>query len=88
LTNDGAVDPKQSRPIGLSNRDARASAWVTKRARSDILNITHRIPDKLSGLVNEFAQYVGLRSANDIAIRRLTLAQAPDIPYREIIDGY
>jgi superfamily I DNA and/or RNA helicase len=86
LINDGAIDPKQSRPIGLTNRGASAIEWVIKRARLDILNITHRLPDKLSGLVIEFAQYGGLRSANDIAMRRLTLAHAPDIPYREIID--
>ena len=37
-------------------------------------------------LVIEFAQYAGLTFANDIGMRRLTLAHAPDIPYREIID--
>jgi hypothetical protein len=79
-------DPKQSRPIGLTNRDSSAIEWVIKRARSDILNITHRLPDKLSGLVNEFARYGGLRSAQEIAMRRLTLNHVPDIPYREIIE--
>jgi hypothetical protein len=30
--------------------------------------------------------YGGLTSANDIAMRKLTLVHAPDIPYRETID--
>lgn len=79
-------DPKQSRPIGISSKDPSAIEWVIRGAPSDTLRITHRLPDKISGLVNEFALYNGLRSAIDIASRRLTLHQAPDIEYREIID--
>ena len=52
-----------------------------QRAPSDTLRITHRLPDRLSGLVDEFAQYGGLRSAQDIALRRLTLQQEPDLSY-------
>ncbi len=79
-------DPKQSRPIGISSKDASAIEWVINGAPSDTLRITHRLPDKISGLVNEFAQYGGLRSAPDIASRRLTLCQVPDIEYRAIIN--
>jgi hypothetical protein len=81
-------DPKQSRPIGISSKDASAIEWVIDGAPSDTLRITHRLPDKISGLVNEFASYGGLRSASDIASRRLTLSQIPDIEYRAIINPY
>jgi signal transduction histidine kinase len=79
-------DPKQSRPIGISSKDASAIEWVIKGAPSDTLRITHRLPDKISGLVNEFASYGGLRSATDIASRRLILHQIPDIEYKKIIN--
>jgi hypothetical protein len=79
-------DPKQSRPIGLARRDSSAIEWVLKRAPSDTLRITHRLPDKLSGLVDEFAVYEGLTSAQDIALRRLSLQQQPDLEYRTVID--
>ena len=79
-------DPKQSRPIGISSKDPSAIEWVIKGAPSDTLRITHRLPDKISGLVNEFASYGGLKSAIDIASRRLTLHQAPDIEYKTIIN--
>jgi hypothetical protein len=57
-----------------------------KRAPSETLRVTHRLPDRLSWLVDEFAHYGGLRSAQDIASRRLTLLQEPDLEYRKIID--
>lgn len=47
--------------------------------------IIHRLPDRLSGLVDEFALYGGLRSAPEVALRRLSLAKQPDLDYREII---
>ena len=78
-------DPKQSRPMGLADRDRSAIEWVIKYSKSDTLRITHRLPDKLSGLVDEFAQYGGLRSSPEIASRRLILDQAPDAEYRDII---
>jgi hypothetical protein len=78
-------DPKQSRPISPIRTDYSAIEWVIKRKRSDILRISHRLPDMLSGLVNEFANYGGLRSAAEIASRRLTLENKPDVEYREII---
>lgn len=78
-------DPKQSRPMGLSEHDRSAIEWALKYAKSDTLRITHRLPDKLSGLVDEFAQYKGLKSANDIASRRLVLDRPVEVTYREII---
>ncbi len=66
-------DPKQSRPIGLADFDQSAIEYVLKHAKSDTLFTTHRLPDILSSLVNEFANYNGLKSAPDIASRRLNL---------------
>lgn len=78
-------DPKQSRPISPVRTDYSAIEWVMKRKRSDMLRISHRLPDMLSGLVNEFASYGGLKSAPEIAPRRLTLDYIPDVEYRQVI---
>src|SRR5918994_2760933 len=78
-------DPKQSRPISPVRTDYSAIEWVMKRKRSDMLRISHRLPDMLSGLVNEFANYGGLKSAPEIAPRRLTLDYMPDVEYRQVI---
>jgi AAA domain len=78
-------DPKQSRPMGLADRDRSAIEWVIKYSASDTLRITHRLPDKLSGLVDEFAHYGGLRSSPEVASRRLVLDQSPDAVYQDII---
>jgi hypothetical protein len=56
-----------------------------KRKRSDTLRILHRLPDTLSGLINEFANYGGLQSAPEIARRRLALDYIPDIEYPQVI---
>ena len=80
-------DPKQSRPIGISSRDPSDIEWVIKGAPSDTLRITHRLPDKIAGLVNEFASYGGLKSAPEIASRRLKLYQIPGMEYRAIINS-
>ena len=66
-------DPKQSRPIGLVDYDHSAIEYVLKYAKSDTLFTSHRLPDILSALVNEFANYNGLKSAPDVALRRLDL---------------
>jgi superfamily I DNA and/or RNA helicase len=78
-------DPKQSRPISPVRTDYSAIEWVMKRKRSDTLHISHRLPDMLSGLVNEFANYGGLKSAPEIAPRRLALDYMPDVEYRQVI---
>jgi hypothetical protein len=78
-------DPKQSRPISPINSDYSAIEWVMKRSRWDTLRISHRLPDSLSGLVNEFASYGGLKSAPEIAPRRLVIEVPPDVEYRDII---
>jgi len=78
-------DPKQSRPISPVREDYSAIEWVMKRSRWDTLRISHRLPDRLAGLVNEFAEYDGLRSAPEIGSRRLVLDSLPDIEFREII---
>ena len=78
-------DPKQSRPISPDRVDYSAIEWVVKRSHWDTLRISHRLPDRLSGLVNEFARYGGLRSSPEIASRRLALDQPPDLEYRDII---
>ena len=57
-----------------------------KRSHWDTLRISHRLPDRLSGLVNDFADYGGLKSAPEIADRRLTLIKPSDIEYRQVIE--
>ncbi len=79
-------DPKQSRPIGISSKDPSAIEWVIKGTPSDTLRITHRLHDKISGLVDEFASYGGLKSSPEVASRRLNLYQIPGIEYRKIIN--
>jgi superfamily I DNA and/or RNA helicase len=78
-------DPKQSKPITPNQYVPSAIEWLQKRVPYDILRITHRLPDTLAALVNEFAAYDRLRSAPEVANRRLTLDHAPDIEYKEII---
>jgi superfamily I DNA and/or RNA helicase len=71
-------DPKQSRPISPVSNDYSAIEWVSKRTSTDTLFTTHRLPDQLAGLVNDFAEYGGLKSADDIAARRLVLRENPN----------
>jgi hypothetical protein len=78
-------DPKQPRSIGISSKDTSAIEWVIKGAPLDILKITHRLPDRISGLVDDLACYDGLKSAPDVASRRLRLYQILGMKYREII---
>ena len=79
-------DPKQSRPISPVRVDYSAIEWVMKKSHHDTLRISHRLPDKLSGLVNEFAKYDGLRSAPEVGSRRLMLDIPPDIEFRDVIE--
>jgi superfamily I DNA and/or RNA helicase len=79
-------DPKQSRPISPVRVDYSAIEWVMKKSHWDTLRISHRLPDKLSGLVNDFAEYDGLRSAPEIGSRRLMLDTSPDIEFRDVIE--
>lgn len=79
-------DPKQSRPIGLADYDQSAIEYVLKHAKSDTLFTTHRLPDTLSSLVNDFANYNGLKSAPDIAPRRLNLKSSNISPeFKKVI---
>jgi AAA domain len=79
-------DPKQSRPISPTRVDYSAIEWVMNKSYHDTLRISHRLPDKLSGLVNDFAKYDGLRSASEIGSRRLILDIPPDVEFRDIIE--
>ena len=79
-------DPKQSRPISPTRVDYSAIEWVMNKSYHDTLRISHRLPDKLSGLVNDFAKYDGLRSASEIGSRRLILDISPDVEFRDIIE--
>ena len=79
-------DPKQSRPISPIRVDYSAIEWVMNKSYHDTLRISHRLPDKLSGLVNDFAKYDGLRSASEIGSRRLVLDISPDVEFRDIIE--
>jgi superfamily I DNA and/or RNA helicase len=69
-------DPKQSQPISLSKTEEyynsySAIEWIIKSTYSDTLHITHRLPDKLASLVNDFAQYGGLKSSPEVASKSL-----------------
>jgi AAA domain len=79
-------DPKQSRPIGLADYDLSAMEWVLKCAKYDTLFTTHRLPDRLAMLVDEFADYGGLNSAPEIASRRFGAEYAIDKNYKEILN--
>lgn len=79
-------DPKQSRPIGLSDYDLSAMEWILRCTKFDTLFTTHRLPDKLAMLVDEFADYGGLRPALDIAARRLNVNNTINSEYRSIIN--
>ncbi|MEP6576559.1 MAG: DEAD/DEAH box helicase [Nitrososphaerota archaeon] len=79
-------DPKQSKPITPNQYVPSAIEWLQKKVPYDILRITHRLPDTLAALVNEFACYDNLRSSEEVASRRLSLDHQPDLEYREIIN--
>ena len=80
-------DPKQSRPIRLEDYDLSAMEWVLRCTKYDTLFTTHRLPDKLAMLVNEFADYNGLTSAPDISGRRLEVNNnIIDKEFRNIIN--
>jgi AAA domain-containing protein len=79
-------DPKQSRPIGLADYDLSAMECVLRCTKFDTLFTTHRLPDKLAMLVDEFADYGGLRAAQDIVARRLKVNKDIDIEFRSIIN--
>ena len=79
-------DPKQSRPIGLADYDLSAMECVLRCTKFDTLFTTHRLPDKLAMLVDEFADYGGLRAAQDIVVRRLKVNKDIDIEFRSIIN--
>jgi hypothetical protein len=76
-------DPKQSQPINLSSgrrsnddhyNSFSAIDWIIKSASHDTLHITHRLPDILAKLVDDFAEYGGLESASEVAGRRLNIS--------------
>jgi ABC-type oligopeptide transport system ATPase subunit len=80
-------DPKQSRPIRIEDYDLSAMEWVLRCTKHDTLFTTHRLPDNLAMLVNEFADYHGLTSAPDIAGRRLGVKNNDiDKEFRNIIN--
>jgi energy-coupling factor transporter ATP-binding protein EcfA2 len=86
-------DPKQSQPISLSGdggyyNSLSAIEWIINSAGHDTLHITHRLPDKLASLVDDFAQYGGLISAPEVAGRRLSLTNmyALEDGFKNILD--
>lgn len=60
--------------------------WVLKCTKYDTLFTTHRLPDRLAMLVNEFADYGGLNSAPEIASRRFVAKYAIDEKFKEILN--
>jgi energy-coupling factor transporter ATP-binding protein EcfA2 len=89
-------DPKQSQPISLSSdgspdgyyNSLSAIEWIINSAGHDTLHITHRLPDRLASLVDDFAQYGGLISAPEAAGRRLNLTNlyALEHDFKQILD--
>lgn len=60
--------------------------WVLKCAKYDTLFTTHRLPDKLAMLVDEFADYGGLISAPEIASRRFGAKYAIEDSFKDILN--
>ncbi len=79
-------DPKQSYPISPRIAERSGIQWVINRAPHDTLHLTHRLPEPLDQLVNEFAEYGGLRSTPDAKDRRLILHNYPEHEFRRILD--
>jgi hypothetical protein len=90
-------DPKQSQPINLSSgsrsnddyyNSFSAIDWIIKSASHDTLHITHRLPDTLAKLVDDFAEYGGLESAPEVAGRRLNITNigCADVNFKQIIN--
>src|SRR5918992_451212 len=90
-------DPKQSQPINLSSGERgnddyynsfSAIDWIIKSASHDTLHITHRLPDTLAKLVDDFAGYGGLASAPEVAERRLNItnSECVDHSFKQIIN--
>jgi hypothetical protein len=80
-------DPKQSQPINLSSGERgnddyynsfSAIDWIIKSASHDTLHITHRLPDTLAELVDDFAGYGGLASAPEACLDGLLLMRSRD----------
>jgi hypothetical protein len=89
-------DPKQSQPINLSSGESSnddyynsfsAIDWIIKSASHDTLHITHRLPDTLAKLVDDFAEYGGLASAPEVSGRRLNITniECVDHSFKQII---
>jgi superfamily I DNA and/or RNA helicase len=90
-------DPKQSQPINLSSGERgnddyynsfSAIDWIIKSASHDTLHITHRLPDILAKLVDDFAEYGGLASAPEVAGRRLNISkiECVDHDFKQIMN--
>lgn len=80
-------DPKQSRPLSTLPYDSSAIEWsIRKGVQSRTLLTTHRLPGPLARLVNDFANYGGLKSSPDIEFRRLRLTEKPEPLYQKIIE--
>lgn len=79
-------DPKQSKPISPESRDYSAIAYTAKRTRTETLKTTYRLPSNLDIIVDQFADYGGLRAHPSIKDRRLRLCKNPESPYTKLLD--
>ena len=79
-------DPKQSRPIGLTNYENSAIEFMLKHSKYDTLFTTHRLPNPLSFLVDDFARYGGLKSAPEVKNNRLSLKYNASLQFKEILN--
>ncbi|MDE1853282.1 MAG: hypothetical protein KGI38_05995 [Thaumarchaeota archaeon] len=80
-------DPKQGRPYGTNRWEPSAIQWLMNRSkRYETLRLTHRLRDPIDRLVDEFAEYGGLRASAEAAQRRLEVTNAPDPAFRSLLD--
>jgi hypothetical protein len=70
-----------------SYNDFSAIDWIIKFATHDTLHMTHRLPNILARLVNDFAEYGGLISAPEVAGRRLNVTniECVDYSFKQVI---
>lgn len=79
-------DPKQSKPISPVSYDYSAIAYTASRTRTETLKTTYRLPYNLDNIVDQFADYGGLRAHSSIVNRRLRVIKRPERAFMELLD--
>jgi superfamily I DNA and/or RNA helicase len=80
-------DPKQSKPISPESRDYSAITYTAARTTTEMLKTTYRLPFNIDLIVDEFANYGGLRAHPSVKNRRLRLLRSPESPFvKKLLD--